>query len=106
MSDVFTNLCARSQAITSPRQASKARYGTLTLRPWACHSANSLGARAQPVPSGVAIGIYDQVADLLERVERYAAQGYRRVKIKIEPGWDIEPVAAVRARFPNLAVND
>ncbi len=61
-----------------------------------------LGAQARPIPSGVAIGIYDQVADLLERVDRYTAQGYRRVKIKIEPGWDIEPVAAVRARFPNL----
>ena len=61
-----------------------------------------LGARAQPIPSGVAIGIYDRVADLLERVNCYAAQGYRRVKIKIEPGWDIEPVAAIRARFPNL----
>ena len=61
-----------------------------------------LGARARPIPSGVAIGIYDQVAELLERVERYTAQGYRRVKIKIEPGWDIEPVAAVRARFPDV----
>jgi O-succinylbenzoate synthase len=61
-----------------------------------------LGASARPIPSGVAIGIYDDVAELLERVERYSAQGYRRVKIKIEPGWDIEPVAAVRARFPNL----
>ena len=61
-----------------------------------------LGATARPIPSGVAIGIYDHVADLLERVERYTALGYRRVKIKIEPGWDIEPVAAVRARFPNL----
>jgi O-succinylbenzoate synthase len=61
-----------------------------------------LGARARPIPSGVAIGIYDQVEALLERVDQYTAQGYRRVKIKIEPGWDIEPVAAVRARFPNL----
>lgn len=61
-----------------------------------------LGAQGRPIPSGVAIGIYDQVADLLERVHRYTAQGYRRVKIKIEPGWDIEPVAAVRAHFPNL----
>jgi O-succinylbenzoate synthase len=61
-----------------------------------------LGARARPIASGVAIGIYDQVADLLERVHRYTAQGYQRVKIKIEPGWDVEPVAAVRARFPNL----
>ncbi len=61
-----------------------------------------LGAPARPIPSGVAIGIYDQVTDLLARVDRYIAQGYRRVKIKIEPGWDIEPVAAVRARFPNV----
>ncbi len=61
-----------------------------------------LGGRAQPVGSGVAIGIYDQVAELLERVERYTAEGYQRVKIKIEPGWDVEPVAAVRWRFPNL----
>jgi O-succinylbenzoate synthase len=61
-----------------------------------------LGARARPIPSGVAIGIYDQVAELLERVDRYIAEGYRRVKIKIEPGWDVEPVAAVRARFPQV----
>jgi len=61
-----------------------------------------LGTQARPIPSGVAIGIYDQVAELLERVELYTAQGYRRVKIKIEPGWDIEPVAAVRSRFPDV----
>ena len=59
-----------------------------------------LGGRARPVPSGVAVGIYDTVEELLERVGRYVAEGYRRVKIKIQPGWDEEPVAAVRARFP------
>jgi O-succinylbenzoate synthase len=61
-----------------------------------------LGGRPRPIPSGVAIGIYDRVEDLLTRVDRYTAQGYRRVKIKIAPGWDIEPVAAIRARFPDL----
>ena len=60
------------------------------------------GARARPIPSGVAIGIYDHVDELLERVARYTAEGYRRVKIKIQPGWDIGPVAAVRAKFPDL----
>jgi O-succinylbenzoate synthase len=60
------------------------------------------GAGARAIPSGVAIGIYDQVAELLERVERYVAEGYRRVKIKIQPGWDVEAVAAVRARFPDV----
>jgi O-succinylbenzoate synthase len=61
-----------------------------------------MGAQARPIPSGVAIGIYDHVEDLLERVARYTAQGYQRVKIKIQPGWDIEPVAAVKASFPEL----
>jgi o-succinylbenzoate synthase len=59
-----------------------------------------LGAQIRPVPSGVAIGIFDRVDQLLERVGRYVDQGYQRVKIKIQPGWDVVPVAAVRERFP------
>jgi O-succinylbenzoate synthase len=61
-----------------------------------------LGARARSIPCGVAIGIYDQVEELLQRVERYSSEGYQRVKIKIQPGWDVEPVAAVRERFPKI----
>jgi O-succinylbenzoate synthase len=60
-----------------------------------------LGACARTIPTGVAIGIYDQAEELLERVERYVAQGYQRVKVKIQPDWDVEPVAAVRERFPH-----
>src|SRR5437870_9677734 len=63
-----------------------------------------LGARARPIPSGVAIGICDQTSELLERVALYLNQGYRRVKIKIQPGWDEEPVAAIRARFPDVSL--
>ena len=61
-----------------------------------------LGAPAAPVPSGLAVGIYETVEDLIERVERFVAEGYRRVKIKIQPGWDVEPVTALRARFPHM----
>ena len=63
-----------------------------------------LGARSRPIPSGVAIGIYEQTSELVERVALYIDQGYRRVKIKIQPGWDEEPVAAVRARFPDVSL--
>jgi len=63
-----------------------------------------LGGRTRPIPSGVAIGIYDDIGELLERVKRYTAQGYRRVKIKIEPGWDVKPVAEIRSRFPELSL--
>lgn len=59
-----------------------------------------LGGECRPVPSGVAIGLFDTVDELLERVALYLGQGYRRVKIKIQPGWDVEPVARIRERFP------
>jgi O-succinylbenzoate synthase len=63
-----------------------------------------LGSVLRPIPSGVAIGIFDTIEELLDRVERFAAAGYRRVKIKIQPGWDIEPVRAVRERLPHVAL--
>jgi O-succinylbenzoate synthase len=60
------------------------------------------GIERRAVPSGVAIGIYETIDELLERVRRYVSEGYQRVKIKIQPGWDVEPVAAVRAQFPRV----
>ena len=62
----------------------------------------ALGSQKRPIPSGVAIGLYDTIDELLERVGRYLAAGYRRVKIKIQPGWDIEPVRSIRERFGNI----
>src|SRR5690348_16178146 len=50
------------------------------------------GIQPRAVPSGVAIGIFDTIDELLERVRRYVAEGYQRVKIKIQPSWDVEPV--------------
>jgi O-succinylbenzoate synthase len=61
-----------------------------------------LGSALRPVPSGVAIGICDTLDELLDRVARFVLEGYRRVKIKIQPGWDIEPVSRVRERFPKI----
>ena len=60
------------------------------------------GIERRPVPSGVAIGIFDTIEELVERVRRYVSEGYQRVKIKIQPGWDVEPVAAVQDQFPQL----
>jgi O-succinylbenzoate synthase len=55
-----------------------------------------LGATATSVPAGVSIGIMDSIPDLLDAVGAFVDQGYPRVKLKIEPGWDLEPVRAVR----------
>jgi len=61
-----------------------------------------LGIKHRPVASGVAIGIFDRIEELLERVHLYVNQGYQRVKIKIQPGWDIGPVTAIREQFPEV----
>jgi O-succinylbenzoate synthase len=58
-----------------------------------------LGAVRPSVPAGVSVGIMDSVPQLLDAVESYLDTGYLRVKLKIEPGWDVEPVRAVRERF-------
>lgn len=61
-----------------------------------------LGAVRPAVPAGVSVGIMDSVPELLDAVEGYLAEGYLRIKLKIEPGWDAEPVRAVRERFPDI----
>ncbi|MFI6588069.1 o-succinylbenzoate synthase [Embleya sp. NPDC050493] len=58
-----------------------------------------LGAVRDRVPCGVSVGIMDSVPELLDAVEGYIAEGYVRIKLKIEPGWDLGPVRAVRERF-------
>ncbi len=58
-----------------------------------------LGAVRPAVDCGVAVGIQGSIEQLLVTVERFLAAGYRRIKLKIEPGWDVEPVRAVRERF-------
>ncbi|MGV9689158.1 o-succinylbenzoate synthase [Streptomyces sp. NPDC003444] len=58
-----------------------------------------LGAARDRVPCGVSVGIMDSMSELLDAVDGYVAEGYVRIKLKIEPGWDVEPVRAVRERF-------
>lgn len=62
-----------------------------------------LGAARQRVPSGVSIGIQRSIDELLRVVGEYVAEGYVRVKLKIDKGRDIEHVRAVREEFgPDL----
>lgn len=58
-----------------------------------------LGAVHETVPAGVSVGIMDSIDELLDAVAGYLAEGYLRIKLKIEPGWDLVPVRAVRERF-------
>jgi O-succinylbenzoate synthase len=63
-----------------------------------------LGGRGdRTIESGLAVGIFPTLDELVERIDRYLqADGYRRVKIKVQPGWDVEPLETVRMRFGRM----
>ncbi len=63
-----------------------------------------LGGEGGTIASGVSVGIQSDTEAMLAKVETEVAAGYRKVKIKIKPGQDREPVAAIRQRFPELAL--
>lgn len=64
--------------------------------------AKALGGTRERVVAGVSLGIEPTIDDLVDQVSAQVEAGYPRVKLKIAPGWDVEPVRAVRAAFPDL----
>lgn len=66
---------------------------------------SALGGTRSRVAAGVSLGIEASLDDLLEQVSLRVGEGYQRVKLKIAPGWDVEPVRAVRAAFPEIPVH-
>ncbi|MDW8035553.1 MAG: o-succinylbenzoate synthase [Candidatus Korarchaeum sp.] len=61
-----------------------------------------LGGVKEEVESGVSVGIQKSSSELLKVVANYLDEGYRRVKLKIKPGWDLEVLNVVRREYPNL----
>ncbi len=61
-----------------------------------------LGGVRERIEVGVSIGIQPTLQGLLDRVDQFVEKGYGRIKMKIEPGWELEPIAAVRERHPNV----
>jgi O-succinylbenzoate synthase len=63
-----------------------------------------LGGTRREIPSGVSLGIEGRIEDLFGELDRYLGEGYRRIKLKIGPGWDLEVVKRVRMRYPAIAL--
>ena len=63
--------------------------------------ATYLGANKTKVPCGVSVGIAPSIEALVDEVTSYVEAGYKRIKLKIEPGWDIQPVRKIRELFPD-----
>lgn len=58
-----------------------------------------LGGHRDRIPVGVSVGIPDSIDELLDWVKGYLDDGYGRIKLKVRPGWDVEPIRAVREAF-------
>ncbi len=74
------------------------------LRATGTSLATYLGASRDTIDVGVSVGITATIDDLVAQVGGYVDEGYRRVKLKVMPGWDVEPLRAVRAQHPSLAL--
>jgi O-succinylbenzoate synthase len=64
--------------------------------------AKYLGATKTKVECGVSVGIANNLEALVEEVKSYVDAGYRRIKLKIEPGWDYEAVKTIRQIYPDI----
>ncbi|PWW32213.1 O-succinylbenzoate synthase [Cytobacillus oceanisediminis] len=64
--------------------------------------AKALGGTASNIEVGISIGIQDTVADLLKLIEEHVNEGYKRIKVKIKPGWDVDVMREVRKHFPDV----
>ncbi|MCU1461851.1 MAG: o-succinylbenzoate synthase [Acidimicrobiales bacterium] len=103
MGDVTADAMAPSLTTVKGHPMAKAALETAILdaqlRVAGVSLADHLGAVRAAVDAGVSVGITDSIPALLEVVAGHLDEGYRRIKLKIEPGWDVEPVRAVRERF-------
>ncbi|MUV38880.1 o-succinylbenzoate synthase [Lentibacillus sp. JNUCC-1] len=66
--------------------------------------AAALGGTRSRVEVGVSIGIQPTINELLEKIAAYVEEGYKRIKLKIKPGQDIDMLKAVRNAFPDIAL--
>ena len=64
-----------------------------------------LGGTVNEISCGVSIGIQDSVEQLLEKIQTELAAGYRRIKVKVKPGWDLNVLERIRARWPDILLS-
>ena len=64
-----------------------------------------LGGTRQEIQCGVSIGIQDSIEQLIDKVQLELAAGYRRIKLKVKPGWDLKILERVRSRWPNILLS-
>ena len=104
----LTDLAARFSVFKGHNMA-KAGLELAFMDLWARMQNTSLselvGGTRRRVPVGVSLGIQPALNELLERIGRYLSLGYKRIKLKIRPGWDVKVVEEVRRRHPHILLS-
>lgn len=64
--------------------------------------AAALGGKKEKIEVGISLGIQKSIEKLIEVVDHYVTAGYKRIKVKIKPGWDVEVMRKLREKFPDV----
>lgn len=66
--------------------------------------AEAVGGKRKQIDVGISIGIQRTVNELLKTIDHFVQEGYKRIKLKIKPGWDVEVMKEVRRHFPDTTI--
>ena len=61
-----------------------------------------LGGETRNVDAGADFGIQDSIDMLLANIQKAIDEGFKRIKLKYGPGWDLYMLQAVRSTFPHF----
>lgn len=64
--------------------------------------AEALGGTKSTIDVGISLGIQKDINTLIGQIQEAINTGYKRIKIKIKPGWDVDVVKKVREAFPDI----
>ncbi len=98
----YPPLVARIRRHHMAKAGVEAALWDLYAQHWAQPLHALLGGTQDRIPVGVSLGIEPAIDILLDHISDFLAQGYRRIKVKIKPGWDVAVVERIRAVFGNI----
>jgi len=98
VSELFSPIRRNNMA----KSAIEAAYWDLYAKQNNISLAKALGGTKDKIEVGISLGIEANIEDLYRNVEQYLEQGYRRMKIKIAPGKDVQVIRGLRERFGNI----
>lgn len=64
--------------------------------------ARALGGQLEKIEVGISIGINENMQELIETVRGFVEEGYKRIKVKIKPGFDVDVMRELRKQFPDV----